>query len=162
MSDTIQYLFFRDEFQFWFYKWEEGEHFISGERTDRSKAEGGNRKAWCEVSHHWWKWLLSCRTPWHLPHRGESGLGLRSAHRTSVLWPQDSWNELLIGDVELKRVMACSRWDARAAAWEREEKGTVCFVQCMMPVCVSRCILTTVDPDTGVMSRKEPLETLKR
>ena len=29
-------------------------------------------------------------------------------------------------------------------------------------VCVSRCILTTVDPDTGVMSRKEPLETLKR
>lgn len=49
-----------------------------------------------------------------------------------MLWPQDSWNELLIGDVELKRVMACSR-----------------------------CILTTVDPDTGVMSRKEPLETLK-
>uniref|UniRef100_A0A8Q3SHG3 Mitochondrial amidoxime reducing component 1 n=1 Tax=Homo sapiens TaxID=9606 RepID=A0A8Q3SHG3_HUMAN len=45
---------------------------------------------------------------------------------------KDSWDELLIGDVELKRVMACSR-----------------------------CILTTVDPDTGVMSRKEPLETLK-
>ncbi|XP_046294439.1 mitochondrial amidoxime-reducing component 1 isoform X2 [Marmota monax] len=45
---------------------------------------------------------------------------------------QDSWNELLIGDVELKRVMACSR-----------------------------CMLTTVDPDTGIMSRKEPLETLK-
>ncbi|XP_072804804.1 mitochondrial amidoxime-reducing component 1 isoform X3 [Vicugna pacos] len=47
--------------------------------------------------------------------------------------PKDSWDELLIGDVELKRVMACSR-----------------------------CILTTVDPDTGIMSRKEPLETLKR
>ncbi|XP_036925265.1 mitochondrial amidoxime-reducing component 1 [Sturnira hondurensis] len=45
---------------------------------------------------------------------------------------KDSWNELRIGDVELQRVMACSR-----------------------------CILTTVDPDTGVMSRKEPLETLK-
>ncbi|KAL4673993.1 hypothetical protein H8959_017927, partial [Pygathrix nigripes] len=45
---------------------------------------------------------------------------------------RDSWDELLIGDVELKRLMACSR-----------------------------CILTTVDPDTGVMSRKEPLETLK-
>ncbi|XP_027420285.1 mitochondrial amidoxime-reducing component 1 isoform X2 [Bos indicus x Bos taurus] len=49
------------------------------------------------------------------------------------VYAEDSWNELLIGDVELKRVMACSR-----------------------------CILTTVDPDTGVMSRKEPLETLKR
>uniref|UniRef100_A0A8D2DBW0 Mitochondrial amidoxime reducing component 1 n=1 Tax=Sciurus vulgaris TaxID=55149 RepID=A0A8D2DBW0_SCIVU len=45
---------------------------------------------------------------------------------------EDSWNEILIGDVELKRVMASSR-----------------------------CILTTVDPDTGIMSRKEPLETLK-
>ncbi|XP_018891553.4 mitochondrial amidoxime-reducing component 1 isoform X2 [Gorilla gorilla gorilla] len=48
------------------------------------------------------------------------------------VYAEDSWDELLIGDVELKRVMACSR-----------------------------CILTTVDPDTGVMSRKEPLETLK-
>uniref|UniRef100_M3XXY8 Mitochondrial amidoxime reducing component 1 n=1 Tax=Mustela putorius furo TaxID=9669 RepID=M3XXY8_MUSPF len=45
---------------------------------------------------------------------------------------EDSWDELLIGDVIMKRIMACSR-----------------------------CILTTVDPDTGVMSRKEPLETLK-
>ncbi|KAM7050370.1 LOW QUALITY PROTEIN: mitochondrial amidoxime-reducing component 1 [Molossus nigricans] len=48
------------------------------------------------------------------------------------IYAEDLWNELLIGDVELKRVMACSR-----------------------------CILTTVDPDTGVMSRKEPLDTLK-
>ncbi|XP_037679359.1 mitochondrial amidoxime-reducing component 1 isoform X1 [Choloepus didactylus] len=48
------------------------------------------------------------------------------------VYAEDSWKELLIGDVELKRVIACSR-----------------------------CILTTVDPDTGVMSRKEPLETLK-
>ncbi|XP_008527451.1 mitochondrial amidoxime-reducing component 1 [Equus asinus] len=48
------------------------------------------------------------------------------------VYAEDSWHELLIGDVELKRVMACSR-----------------------------CILTTVDPDTGIMDRKEPLETLK-
>nr|XP_012591022.1 mitochondrial amidoxime-reducing component 1 [Microcebus murinus] len=48
------------------------------------------------------------------------------------VYAEDSWDEILIGDVELKRVMACSR-----------------------------CILTTVDPDTGIMSRKEPLETLK-
>ncbi|CAO2638759.1 Mitochondrial amidoxime-reducing component 1 [Lemmus lemmus] len=49
------------------------------------------------------------------------------------VFAEDSWNELLIGDVELKRVMACTR-----------------------------CLLTTVDPDTGIMDRKEPLETLKR
>ncbi|XP_069340584.1 mitochondrial amidoxime-reducing component 1 [Eulemur rufifrons] len=48
------------------------------------------------------------------------------------VYAEDSWDEILIGDVELKRVMACSR-----------------------------CIVTTVDPDTGVMSRKEPLETLR-
>ncbi|XP_043855456.1 mitochondrial amidoxime-reducing component 1-like isoform X2 [Dromiciops gliroides] len=45
---------------------------------------------------------------------------------------KDSWNEILIGDVEMKRIMACGR-----------------------------CILTTVDPDTGIMNRKEPLETLR-
>ncbi|NXQ88483.1 MARC2 protein, partial [Nyctibius grandis] len=45
---------------------------------------------------------------------------------------EDTWEEILIGNVELK--------------------GTVCC---------SRCILTTVDPDTGVLDRKEPLETLK-
>ncbi|EPQ16183.1 MOSC domain-containing protein 1, mitochondrial [Myotis brandtii] len=48
------------------------------------------------------------------------------------VYAEDAWHKLLIGDVELKRVMACSR-----------------------------CVSTTVDPDTGVMSRKEPLETLK-
>lgn len=48
------------------------------------------------------------------------------------VYAEDSWHQLLIGDVELRRVMACTR-----------------------------CLLTTVDPDTGVMSRKEPLETLK-
>ncbi|KAM6279393.1 mitochondrial amidoxime reducing component 2-like [Porphyrio hochstetteri] len=45
---------------------------------------------------------------------------------------EDTWEEILIGDVELK--------------------GTVCC---------ARCILTTVNPDTGVLDRKEPLETLK-
>ncbi|VFV21876.1 mosc domain-containing protein [Lynx pardinus] len=45
---------------------------------------------------------------------------------------EDTWDELLIGSVEMKKVLACPR-----------------------------CILTTVDPDTGVIDRKEPLETLK-
>uniref|UniRef100_A0A8C5P579 Mitochondrial amidoxime reducing component 2 n=1 Tax=Jaculus jaculus TaxID=51337 RepID=A0A8C5P579_JACJA len=45
---------------------------------------------------------------------------------------EDSWDELLIGDVEMKKVLYCPR-----------------------------CILTTVDPDTGIIDRKEPLETLK-
>ncbi|XP_030158513.1 mitochondrial amidoxime reducing component 2 isoform X1 [Lynx canadensis] len=45
---------------------------------------------------------------------------------------EDTWDELLIGNVEMKKVLACPR-----------------------------CILTTVDPDTGVIDRKEPLETLK-
>ncbi|XP_059533505.1 mitochondrial amidoxime-reducing component 1 [Myotis daubentonii] len=48
------------------------------------------------------------------------------------VYAEDAWHKLLIGDVELKRVMACSR-----------------------------CVSTTVDPDTGVMGRQEPLETLK-
>ncbi|XP_038617108.1 mitochondrial amidoxime reducing component 2-like [Tachyglossus aculeatus] len=45
---------------------------------------------------------------------------------------EDSWDELIIGSVEMSKVMSCPR-----------------------------CILTTVDPDTGIISRKEPLETLK-
>ncbi|XP_057583588.1 mitochondrial amidoxime reducing component 2 [Hippopotamus amphibius kiboko] len=45
---------------------------------------------------------------------------------------EDTWGELLIGNVEMKRILACPR-----------------------------CIMTTVDPDTGVIDRKEPLETLK-
>ncbi|XP_056446128.1 mitochondrial amidoxime-reducing component 1 [Gadus chalcogrammus] len=45
---------------------------------------------------------------------------------------EDSWTELLIGDVRLHRVMSCGR-----------------------------CIFTTVDPETGIISRKEPLDTLK-
>ncbi|KAF7666143.1 hypothetical protein LDENG_00116780 [Lucifuga dentata] len=45
---------------------------------------------------------------------------------------EDSWEEIQIGSVRLQRVMSCGR-----------------------------CIFTTVDPETGVINRKEPLETLK-
>ncbi|KAM9341666.1 mitochondrial amidoxime-reducing component 1 isoform 2-T2 [Symphorus nematophorus] len=45
---------------------------------------------------------------------------------------EDSWEELQIGSVRLQRVMSCGR-----------------------------CLFTTVDPETGIISRKEPLETLK-
>uniref|UniRef100_A0A8D0GS81 Mitochondrial amidoxime reducing component 2 n=1 Tax=Sphenodon punctatus TaxID=8508 RepID=A0A8D0GS81_SPHPU len=47
-------------------------------------------------------------------------------------YEEDTWDEILIGDAEMKGRMACPR-----------------------------CILTTVDPDTGIIDRKEPLETLK-
>ncbi|CAL8274141.1 unnamed protein product [Merluccius merluccius] len=45
---------------------------------------------------------------------------------------EDSWDELLIGKVRLQRVMSCPR-----------------------------CMSTTIDPETGVLNRKEPLRTLK-
>lgn len=45
---------------------------------------------------------------------------------------EDSWEEIQIGSVRLQRVMSCGR-----------------------------CIFTTVDPETGIINRKEPLETLK-
>ncbi|XP_035530619.1 mitochondrial amidoxime-reducing component 1 isoform X1 [Morone saxatilis] len=45
---------------------------------------------------------------------------------------EDSWEEIQIGSVRLQRVMSCGR-----------------------------CVFTTVDPETGVITRKEPLETLK-
>ncbi|KAL6106026.1 mtarc2 [Pungitius sinensis] len=45
---------------------------------------------------------------------------------------EDSWEEIQIGSVRLRRVLACGR-----------------------------CLLTTVNPETGVITRKEPLETLK-
>ncbi|XP_044022600.1 mitochondrial amidoxime-reducing component 1 isoform X2 [Siniperca chuatsi] len=45
---------------------------------------------------------------------------------------EDSWEEIQIGSVRLQRVMSCGR-----------------------------CIFTTVDPETGIITRKEPLETLK-
>ncbi|KAF5909709.1 mitochondrial amidoxime-reducing component 1-like, partial [Clarias magur] len=45
---------------------------------------------------------------------------------------EDSWDHVQIGEVEMQRVMGCGR-----------------------------CILTTVDPETGVITRKEPLDTLR-
>ncbi|XP_029315787.1 mitochondrial amidoxime-reducing component 1 isoform X2 [Cottoperca gobio] len=45
---------------------------------------------------------------------------------------EDSWEEIQIGSVRLQRVMSCGR-----------------------------CTFTTVDPETGIITRKEPLETLK-
>ncbi|XP_077396033.1 mitochondrial amidoxime-reducing component 1 [Festucalex cinctus] len=45
---------------------------------------------------------------------------------------EDSWEEIQIGNARLRRVMSCGR-----------------------------CIFTTVDPETGIINRKEPLETLK-
>ncbi|XP_033499487.2 mitochondrial amidoxime-reducing component 1-like [Epinephelus lanceolatus] len=45
---------------------------------------------------------------------------------------EDSWEEVQIGSVRLQRVMSCGR-----------------------------CVFTTVDPETGIITRKEPLETLK-
>uniref|UniRef100_A0A1A7WPG9 MOSC domain-containing protein n=1 Tax=Iconisemion striatum TaxID=60296 RepID=A0A1A7WPG9_9TELE len=47
-------------------------------------------------------------------------------------YDEDSWAEIQIGSVRLQRVMSCGR-----------------------------CVLTTVDPETGTISRKEPLETLR-
>uniref|UniRef100_A0A3Q3XBC3 MOSC domain-containing protein n=1 Tax=Mola mola TaxID=94237 RepID=A0A3Q3XBC3_MOLML len=45
---------------------------------------------------------------------------------------EDSWEEIQIGSVRLQRLMSCGR-----------------------------CIFTTVDPETGIIAKKEPLETLK-
>ncbi|XP_068922097.1 mitochondrial amidoxime reducing component 2 [Petaurus breviceps papuanus] len=45
---------------------------------------------------------------------------------------EDTWDEILIGSVEMSKVLACPR-----------------------------CLMTTVDPDTGIITRKEPLETLR-
>ncbi|KAM4809230.1 mitochondrial amidoxime-reducing component 1-like [Rhinophrynus dorsalis] len=45
---------------------------------------------------------------------------------------EDSWDDVRVGTTRLKRVMACGR-----------------------------CILTTVNPNTGVLTRKEPLDTLR-
>uniref|UniRef100_A0A8C2K2U0 Mitochondrial amidoxime reducing component 1 n=1 Tax=Cyprinus carpio TaxID=7962 RepID=A0A8C2K2U0_CYPCA len=45
---------------------------------------------------------------------------------------EDTWDHIQIGQVELKRVIGCGR-----------------------------CLFTTVDPETGTITRKEPLDTLK-
>ncbi|KAK6304908.1 hypothetical protein J4Q44_G00254940 [Coregonus suidteri] len=59
----------------------------------------------------------------------------RRAADKEPLFPRnekDSWEDIQIGNVRLHRVMACGR-----------------------------CISTTVDPETGVITRKQPLDTLK-
>ncbi|XP_067845060.1 mitochondrial amidoxime-reducing component 1 [Heptranchias perlo] len=43
--------------------------------------------------------------------------------------------------------------------WKGIQIGTAKLYRTM---CCTRCIFTTVDPDTGIIDRKEPLETLKR
>nr|XP_020642274.1 mitochondrial amidoxime-reducing component 1-like isoform X2 [Pogona vitticeps] len=48
-------------------------------------------------------------------------------------YEEDTWGEILIGNVQLKGRMSCPR-----------------------------CIFTTIDPDTGIKDQKEPLKTLKR
>ncbi|XP_053304602.1 mitochondrial amidoxime-reducing component 1-like [Spea bombifrons] len=45
---------------------------------------------------------------------------------------EDGWDDIRVGTSRMKRTMACGR-----------------------------CVLTTVNPNTGVMSRKEPLDTLR-
>ncbi|GAA6096568.1 mitochondrial amidoxime-reducing component 1 [Tachysurus ichikawai] len=45
---------------------------------------------------------------------------------------EDTWDHVQIGQVELQRVMGCGR-----------------------------CVFTTVDPETGIFTRKEPLDTLR-
>ncbi|XP_007903196.2 mitochondrial amidoxime-reducing component 1, partial [Callorhinchus milii] len=47
-------------------------------------------------------------------------------------YKEETWTAIQIGNVKFSRVMGCTR-----------------------------CIFTTVDPDTGIISRKEPLQTLK-
>lgn len=47
-------------------------------------------------------------------------------------YAEDSWQEIQIGSVRFQRVMSCGR-----------------------------CVFTTVDPETGIITRKEPLQTLK-
>ncbi|XP_003216077.2 mitochondrial amidoxime reducing component 2 [Anolis carolinensis] len=46
---------------------------------------------------------------------------------------EDSWSQILIGNVQMKGILPCPR-----------------------------CIFTTIDPNTGIMHKKEPLKTLKR
>uniref|UniRef100_A0A670ZAE9 Mitochondrial amidoxime reducing component 2 n=1 Tax=Pseudonaja textilis TaxID=8673 RepID=A0A670ZAE9_PSETE len=45
---------------------------------------------------------------------------------------EDTWNDIVIGSAQMRGAVACPR-----------------------------CIVTTVDPDTGIIDRKEPLNTLK-
>ncbi|XP_078505940.1 mitochondrial amidoxime-reducing component 1-like isoform X2 [Lissotriton helveticus] len=82
----------------------------------------------------WISAFVQSTEPYRLVHF-ENHMKLRNSKEEFALYhrnDQDSWDEVMIGDVELNRVMACHR-----------------------------CIFTTLDPDTGIINIKEPLETLR-
>ncbi|XP_017668264.1 PREDICTED: mitochondrial amidoxime-reducing component 1 [Lepidothrix coronata] len=81
------------------------------------------------ISHPPTKTCLFHHCLWHKSRTNPCNTAVHHCISDNVL---DTWEDILIGDVEMK--------------------GTVCC---------GRCILTTVNPDTGVLDRKEPLETLK-
>lgn len=81
--------------------------------------------------------LLSESSVKDLSSRVESDLTVERFRPNIVIndceaFQEDSWQEIQIGNVRLQRVMSCGR-----------------------------CIFTTVDPKTGIINRKEPLETLR-
>lgn len=49
-----------------------------------------------------------------------------------------------------------------AAEWLYLSAEIIPKCLCLNSCHVSRCVFTTVDPETGIITRKEPLETLKR
>ncbi|XP_033967986.1 mitochondrial amidoxime-reducing component 1 [Pseudochaenichthys georgianus] len=82
--------------------------------------------------------LLSEASVQDLSSRLEEGVTAKRFRPNIVIsdceaFAEDSWVDIQIGSVRLQRVKSCGR-----------------------------CIFTTVDPETGVISRKEPLDTLKR
>lgn len=81
--------------------------------------------------------LLSEASVEDLSHRTDSRLTVERFRPNIVVsdcepYDEDSWEEIQIGGVRLQRVVSCAR-----------------------------CVFTTVDPETGDISRKEPLDTLK-
>ncbi|KAM4052677.1 mitochondrial amidoxime-reducing component 1-like isoform 1-T2 [Anomaloglossus baeobatrachus] len=81
--------------------------------------------------------LLSDKSLEELNSRMETPVSLANFRPSIVVseckaFSEDGWDDVKVGTTRLKRVMACGR-----------------------------CILTTVDPKTGVMSRQEPLDTLR-
>ncbi|TSQ46681.1 Mitochondrial amidoxime-reducing component 1 [Bagarius yarrelli] len=81
--------------------------------------------------------LLSEASVNDLSNKLDTGVSV-SRFRPSIIasgcepFSEDSWDQVQIGSVELHRVMGCGR-----------------------------CIFTTVDPENGIITRKEPLDTLK-
>ncbi|XP_073536481.1 mitochondrial amidoxime-reducing component 1-like isoform X2 [Phyllobates terribilis] len=81
--------------------------------------------------------LLSDTSLEELNRRMENPVSLANFRPSIVVsgckaFSEDGWDDVKVGTTRLKRVMACGR-----------------------------CILTTVDPKTGVLTRKEPLDTLR-